>query len=86
MTLSKEGGMPACVRDEERRKGRRVDELRGASRGDNVFFLLKKERRVFEGIAAAFLTFSRCAELVMCAFQFISPAKLSPTSVLHSGQ
>ena len=29
---------------------------------------------------------SKCAELAMCTFQFISPAKLSLTSILHSGQ
>lgn len=74
------------VSDEERRKVPRVDELRGASRSEDVALLLKNERRVFEGMAAAFLTFSRCAKLAICAFQFISPAKLSPTSILHSGQ
>ena len=61
-------------------------ELRGAAGGDGIAFLLKNERRVLEGMAAAFLTFSRCGELAVCVFQFILPVKLSPTSILHSGQ
>ena len=58
------------VSDEDRQKGARVYELRGASKGNDV----------------AFLTFSKCAELVMCTFQFISPTKLSPTFIFHSRQ